>query len=821
MATNQEKAYYKNNKRQPRVQTTEENFNFGMNYTNTPLEQGYQKALVNYDIKNEGKALRPRAGLRVTELGMYPIIAAPIAYNDSMQLSAGRDCVSETGVNSRQLILSTPTAELRPNTNLYLGAAYALTMNMDTNKLEYLENITISPMSHETLSATGVFFNRPVAAEIHGIKLSNLTYIARQVGTFAYNNSYYYFTGPQALYHTKLVNNKYEPELVPIRDITPKEAVLWGYNMLKENPYTFTDTEAAALSLQGMLPYDANNKIIMSPQTNQTIFLRCFYAAPRTTTFKFVWEWREPGAPGWASFKTETISMADLPALKAEFSSPVNSVMIRLSAYKETETPGTFEDLATQVLAVGFSFNKESYGSTANIKLETYDLSTATGMTYWKNSLVVYGLLKDPTVVFISDVNDPGYFPYPNRVEVFDEPVVHAVPLLDKLLIFTKSQLHLLTLDTDGLSWTRQMIQGNLDIKEWDIHLIQPVKNMVFFKSGNYYYMVVPKVTSATGGLTIAPISKNIEAYLDNFLEITKEIIDLLYAYKDELTLIHYYNFLDFEDMHNIYVFNTSLGVYINVDLLYNTMSRTWRIHFYESQNILVPYKQDATKKGTLASVLDINQRWQEGEVVRTGHIPGIQFFQFTENNPKDFALAKGITIFPEIDALSAQIDSPVEQYEALHVFKNYQYLDLGYRNQSTDYNKRYREIQLKFNNISQMQLQFLTEFSIDGDLRKSFYRYETRHEIDPENPNYGILYLERVPIDADILPGSTIFGASALDENAWTLDTSLFPEAVLWKVRIPVSGKGASPKMRMLSFNEEMFEQLSTTWVFRMMNLR
>ena len=40
---------------------------------------------------------------------------------------------------------------------------------------------------------------------------------------------------------------------------------------------------------------------------------------------------------------------------------------------------------------------------------------------------------------------------------------------------------------------------------------------MVFFKSGNYYYMVVPSLRSMTGELVLAPISKNIEFFLKQF----------------------------------------------------------------------------------------------------------------------------------------------------------------------------------------------------------------------------------------------------------------------------------------------------------------
>ena len=49
-------------------------------------------------------------------------------------------------------------------------------------------------------------------------------------------------------------------------------------------------------------------------------------------------------------------------------------------------------------------------------------------MTYWKNRLFVYGVPKDRTILFSSDINDPTYFPYPYGADLFDEPIIHVMP---------------------------------------------------------------------------------------------------------------------------------------------------------------------------------------------------------------------------------------------------------------------------------------------------------------------------------------------------------------------------------------------------------
>lgn len=825
---------YKHYQRGQRVQLSEENFGKGMSYTNTPLLEGFSKSLINYDTKDAGAALTPRAGLRTYKLGLAPkqiVSGSPvIPYNNYMSLAAGKICTELDNREYDQILIGQPSGTIVANTDLYKGVVYAATVypkdesyedsqylpsqlsaDIDTREL-HIDSLLTDPSTEFAL------FKKPDKAVIHGMSLLNRDYIARQVGTFAFNNSYYCFKrnndGTKKLIYTKFLERTatskyaYKAQEITPKALTPKEAVMWGYNMLSDNPYDFENRLIIGVcQFYGMLPYDTNGKLAMSPYQNQDIQLRCYYGAANGAKYTFKWEWKEAGAANWISLGSEIRTVTDTSDLTRPFSAPSKDIMVKISAYKWVDNgSGTLveDTIAEQVLTVGFNFNKATYGATANIEPKSYDLSTAAGMAYWKNRLVVYGLVQDPTLLFMSDVNNPEYFPYPNNTETFDEPIMHAMAHLDSLLVFTTTKLYILTLNADGLSWTRKCIQNNLAIQEWDIHLIKPVKNMVFFKSGNYYYMVVPVKSSTTGELTVAPISKSIETFLDTFEPTVQELLQFVYYYKGDLQLVHYYNFLDYEDVHNVYVFKTDDTVYVNLSLLYNITERSWRIHITESQHILVPFRQDATKKGILTSLVSVTQN---GDA-----IPAIQFLQFNKLNCADFYIPQGFAV---------GIDDLNTKFNAVHFFKNYQLIDTGYREHISDYKKRYREIQFKINNLSQESLSFYTDFLVDGDLRRSTSRYELYQEQDPTNPNYGVITMERIQVDPTIVPGSTLLADTAEDVNLWTLDSSLFPEAVLWKIRIPVSGKGYSPRMRFISFNEKPYELLNTTWVYRPLNSR
>jgi hypothetical protein len=94
-------------------------------------------------------------------------------------------------------------------------------------------------------------------------------------------------------------------------------------------------------------------------------------------------------------------------------------------------------------------------------------------------------------------------------------------------------------------------------------------------------------------------------------------------------------------------------------------------------------------------------------------------------------------------------------------------------------------------------------------------------HILDPSDPEYLNIVVEKELVPRIYLPGTTILAEDENDTNAWQLDVSGFPEIFLWKVRIPISGKGLSPRMRFVSYNEELFELLNVTWVYRKLNSR
>jgi hypothetical protein len=316
-------AAFKRYRRGRREQLPDENVLLGMIYSNTPLPMGAVKILGNYDIKNNGELLVPRRGLRATELALVPKEVAagttPVPYNADMALMEGKICVELDNRQYKQIIIGQPLADVIPNTTLYKGYSYIATVYPKGESYEGAEAIPddledglssvethLEPISYQVEDGYCTF-TKPDKAEAHGFEITDLDYIAHQIGTFAFNNSYYTFklkdNNTSKLVYTKLLEKNatglytYKTQDITPRVLTPKEAVMWGYNMMASNPYVFANTNTpGSMQFLGLLPYDANNKLLMSPQQNQNLKLKCNYSVTSGKKYTIKWEWKEAAA---------------------------------------------------------------------------------------------------------------------------------------------------------------------------------------------------------------------------------------------------------------------------------------------------------------------------------------------------------------------------------------------------------------------------------------------------------------------------------------------------------------------------------------------
>ena len=823
-------------KRGHRVQNIEETFAKGMSYTSAPLAEGYNRVLVNLDMQDSGNSVTPRLGLRVDSY----------MYNGWPKIGSDEDnnlfeIVDAHAFDDRNL-LETIWYTGRHNEDKIFGKyVTAGTIYCDTFDYPgYGHQDHAATLDGYRLTHTAhLMSNR--GARIHGIELLNKinvvapginetinTLSTRVVGTWAYNNNYYFYddVGCCCVYsyypeaegtvdesnNVIITHHKNDPKLdiFAPKLLTAKEAVTYGYNMLSTAVYDFANTAGGSvLEFTGLLPY-VNNELCMTPVQNQKIRFIATGIIPLNKQYKFVAEWSTMNNTSWNTIKEWTVDTgSDVENLKIwfDFTPPVEEAIIRISAYPVTEN--TAAKIADSVLAVGFSFQKAGYSNTINSDKKYYSIHQASGICYWKNRIVAWGVPEDDTILFMSDVNDPTYFPYPNNIETFTSAIQYCTPFGDDLLVFTADALYIIALADDGASWTCKCLQRNLSIAAWDVHLVQTVKNMLFFKSGNYYYMVVPKSSSLTGELTIADISKPMRGFFDNFKTSVLEVLNNTYMPEVEYTdfgIAHYYNYLSKDSVHNVYmlvvpgIYETH-DTYVNLDVIYDTVNRTWRIYTYGSSAMLVPHNTSSTQDTMFVS------KFQFGE---DNKHTGVQHLVWSIER-EDMYLQNNDSRLASIDKYIRPSDDQKQS-----IVGNRQLIDTGYREHASNFKKRYRELQFTINNLSLSALQFYVSFLIDGALRKAWYGYEIVQDTDPTSTTYGVISVHRVLLPnasntsaAPVTPGTTV-----LDD--WILGMSAFPDNGYWKCRVAVSGKGYVPRMLINSPNAKIFELLNISWVYR-----
>ena len=890
-------ASYKQRNRQDRRAVLESDFSKGMMASSGLVDEGYLKSLVNFSFNKETHTLVPRPALRPCHI-IIPDMTEPevdeneevldpneVILDPKLSVKDVKTCV-ENGNTYYQFVLGLADEE-----DASVGKLFFVT----SVKSDVVKNIDVSDDYSFNVDFSGSYFSEIYDAKFYTSALSSIHSVPLErdstlqvefpVGTFAFGNSYYFFGTDSKLYRSSFSHEEgyYSAEELLPKEPTVTEAVSYGYNMLRgSQTYVFTDQHTSQnFQFEGILPYNADGtKLLMTPKKNQNVLFRAYYNVLDGKKYDIVWEWRETTSTDWTLLQTDKeVTFGSSTVLQASFQPPAKDMMIRVAAYPYTDingnTTSTVSDTVEKAIVVGFDFSVENYGAASTLDQKNYDLSTATGMEAWNGRIVLWGLPEDPTILFISDYNDPSYFPYPNNITVFDEPIIYAVEFMDSLIVFTIDKIYQVTRADDGNSWQSTVIQSHLSIDVWDKHLIQTVRNMLYFKSGNYYYMMVPKARSTTGELTLAPITTPITSFFDNFSVSVQTIVEETYGYTGLLSLITYYNFLDYEDIHNIYIFKTEATEdYLHFDILYNTVDRTWKIWLYQAAQPIFPIKHNATETGrfAIASIFDtapvdeaeyILRRFIQifcldshtvAECYLPNHTdvlydPDQAAFSFNEMRvivPPDsiseiregaasdgndvlvikdeYADARGTTVYLlgaseyysgySIRDFKLKLEDIYLNPPDVLYFRNYQFLDSGYRRDEYQSKKRYRELQLEINNLDQGNLDFGMEFILDNSPRRILYKYDSSYAIDEFNPEYGVVYIDSTPFFETNLNDIDLM-------NQWTIDQEIIPDVSLWKVRVAISGKGSAPRLKLFSRNSKRFELIGVNWISRIMHMR
>lgn len=799
-----------------RTMTTETDFSKGMKYTATPLEEGYAKLMVNFDMKEDGAKLIPRGGTQLIKSGTLDNV---LANKDKYILySTGQCYVSEYDMSdatmARYAIYGTSVAD-----GIEASTAYIVITTDDINY--YGAHLTVP------VSFTNLVLRASVSiGSMHGMLVHNSN---ARVGVASTLNGVLYTAGKDdaasyMLEHLVKWTDATRTEIawnidkLAPHEVQPAQAINYGYNMLKPAPYTFLNAISATgeLQLTGVVPYDSDNNVYLTARPGSEIKFVLYYKYPQAhegETYRVQWEIQDNSGSSskiLQSFRNspaytpgDTISLITSPTYN-EFSLIIRVYLDSEIADQEAEWDAnenlqaccTKDEFITprQVTTLASYYLTNNTDSTAinRSSTVTYDICKGNGMCTWLERLVTWGVDGALSSIFVSEINQPNYFPYPNNAEVFKDEVICCVPYLTDLLVFTRSALYKCSMNDDGLSYTSNCVQDKLNMTHDDINTIVQVQNMVYFKSANYFYMVVPQYSynAGTYGVQMAPVSRPINDMFDNFedtlLEIINNVYDLTYSQDQhpvQIRLMAFNNFLDNTVIHNVYKLEVTLPdlagtmFYIDFHINYDTVLRAWSIYTVETDlNTTMMYIPSVTEATVLCTTTWVNgdNKWL--------------LYKYDQLKPKD-ELPLGI----------------------IRRWNNRQYLDTGYRNFSEDMKKRFREVQFCVNLLTEDQLKFYTGFVVDDVPEIEYGHWNLEVDDDPNSLNYGYIDVTREYDETVDTPQQTRLGY-------WKINYDTLPDVSVYKVRYHVCGKGYGGSVIICSDNTVPYELLHISWVYREM---
>lgn len=457
--------------------------------------------------------------------------------------------------------------------------------------------------------------------------------------------------------------------------------------------------------------------------------------------------------------------------------------------------------------------------STVNnpVKLKPYLLQTAKGSCLWNGHAVLWDVEGALNSLFISEVDNFYYFPVPNNVAIFDTDVISCIPYMGTLLVFTADRIYRLSESKDG-SFTQEVVQNNMPLNRADAPYLRAIKNMVFFKSGKYYYMVVPKADSLTNELAVAPIYKSLATWFDNPDVATKEIFEQLYPehnYNVELQGID--NAISISNPTDIYVEQDTVSILYDVLTFYTTV-KDGTMSGMQSSNYMLFVNYNTNTRAWTMCVEDCTTM-----KLYPANLTAARLMCFVGVGDDDSLCLKTMRV-PVLNEDYTDADSVTELYGVRCM------IDTGCRLLSSALKKRFREVQLKVYNEREDNTQFGSAFYIDGVTRRAYMEYEQVLSTDT-NPTICLAPVPKYDVDSFIKELSMPFdeqgnlliepeqrGSDSIELTDWYLDFSHFKRNAPITVRIPVSGKGYSPRFILMIPHALGLYVNEINWVYRVM---
>lgn len=855
------------NKRSARRMQEQTQYQLGCYYTNQEMPAGYAKMLLNYDYTDDGKILKPRQGIQgdtmlyhseinqdsveTVTLGeahidglLYfkdtknedqlaeTILSFGNVYgysNSSAKIEQGRyfNPSINKAVDGGVLQGSSGWGVLldKRNANAFADSPYQIVRySTDASKnssVGYIRAKTFDNIDIFGAGLSGLQITRPVACTFNGILYTiSTSYVQENAdGTVTCTDPRFRLSRLKIHEETMSDSSTFvvQREPVTIKEPVISEAMSVGFNLLLDEPYEFNNT-VGGLDAKGVFAYEINDstsdplgEILFTANQGEKIRFCCIYSYETGKDYQVRWEYKSESDEFWTVIKDWSAA----PEVKAGGTlyydyTPSN---IKFSIQCKIRV-GT--DDATMRVAVlpNFELNVDSL---KNLGAEKVDLTTATGMFTFNGMLGLYGVKGAETTIFFSDIENPGYFPFPHNIEGYDEYVLKVINYLDILLVVTTTSIY--TISGSGLpkNFVSKKLITNLNITELDAELIKVIKDQIFFKADNTYFVLKPNTyTGDATDLRAHEVSKSINTFIQNFVPNTLALFNNVYPLsKTEPDLINrpqdtnYWKYDSLDILgYNQHVVDGKLQIVVHLRLRCQDTPHQELQRIYTNEADLVIIYDTLTKQWyfQVQSLLNTS-------AIRHRRIDNQELLLF------DQALIDNSTFVVVAKYSNTPEDNYALSYGDVKLIKeaklpNWQYLNTGIMLMHNQLYKRLRELQFTINNVNQQTIKFVTRVYADDTNVLDNVVYQMEHNENSQSYDYGHIYIntyERTNLD--------FMGSTALDE--WILDFSKFPDTTLLRTHLLLTGKGRFISGEFINRDIKSYELSDIIWVYRLMHGR
>lgn len=840
-------------------------FQLGCNYTNQTVPVGYAKFLLNYDYTDDGLVLRPRMGIEndkvlehsdvSTESTMVGTLGDAhidglLYFKDKDEDDTLTELIFSLGLpynygntehNIPQDSYFIPNINLtkdgvvnknspgwgvvldRRDTTVFARTPYKLAKYKTGTDAED----TIGLVRSKTFSNLNIFgittndtdtlqISRPVICIFDGA--------VYMISTSAFEDTENTFTcaDPKFKLSRLIISEDAESNFlitrqpVEVKEPTLSEAASTGFNMLLDNPYAFENRQGAT-EIYGLFAYSPApegsesplGEVLFTANKGEVIRFNAVYGYEEGSEYEVRWEVKYAGDETFTVLKDWTAVTVGTDKYIYYDYTPTASNFTMLVLFRKK---GDNADVQQGILP-NFELGVESL---KNAGTETFDLTTATGMFTYNKMLGLYGVKGAETSLFFSDIENPGYFPFPHNTDTFDEYILKVINYLDSLLIITTNSIYTITGSGLPSSFVKKKIVTNLNITELDADLIKVIKDQVFFKADNTFFVLKPN--SYTGNATdlrAFEVSKAINTYLQDFKTNTLAVFNKVYPIRmtepDLKTNPNAIDLWQYTDLviknYNQHVIDGRLNITINLDVICDMQIQQETKYLVNNADLIIVY--DTLTKQWYFHIQSIGDACS----LRHRRIDSQELLTFTNKivDDKHYLFINKYVLDPK-DSYNYIIEDKTYTEEAY--FPNWQYIDTGILDFTNTYYKRLRELQFTINNIARQNIKMYTTIYADGKNVIDTTAYDIEHIQDPESPDYGHIYISATDTPNLSFPSTTFL-------DGWELDESKFPDLNLIRVHLLLYGKARFISGEFINRNELLYEISDILWVYRIMNAR